>query len=242
MNKTVLITGATKGIGKAVSERLLHEGMDVVMTYSSDDTTANRVHNELQQRFPSRVHLLKADISDMQSIETIAAFLVEEKIALHSVIFNAGMTDRSDFLHIEPANWEKVFTANVHFPVFLLQRLYDVIEEGGCVVFTGSLMAVHPHSVSLAYGVTKSAIHALVKNLVKFFADKHVRINGVAPGFVDTEWQKTKPAEIRENINRKLASGRFSTPEELTDIYWLLIHNQCMNGETVVCDGGYSYK
>lgn len=242
MSKTALITGATKGIGRAVCERLLQEGMEVVMTYASDDTTARQVYNELQEHFPGRIHLIKADVSALESVEIIAAFLTQRNITLHCVVFNAGMTDRSDFLQIEPGNWLKVFTANVHFPVFLLQRLYSNMEEGGCVVFTGSLMAIHPHSVSLAYGVTKSSVHALVKNLVKFFTEKHIRVNGVAPGFVDTEWQKAKPAAIRENINRKLASGRFSTPEELTDVYWLLINNQCMNGEIVVCDGGYSYK
>lgn len=243
MNKTALVTGATKGIGKAVCERLLKEGLSLVMTYASDDEAALVVADDFRSRFPeARIELLKADISDLASVETIATFLSNEKIVLYSVIFNAGMTDRSDFLEIQQDNWQKVFAANVHFPVFLLQRLYPIIEEGGSVVFTGSLMAVHPHSVSLVYGVTKSAVHSLVKNLVKFFTGKHIRVNGVAPGFVDTEWQKTKPAEIRENINKKLASGRFSTPGELTDIYWLLVSNGAMNGEIVVCDGGYSYK
>ena len=242
MSKTALITGATKGIGKAVSERLLAEGMSVVMTYSTDDVTARRVCGDFEQRFPGKVRLLKADVSDLKSIDVITSFLEDQQITLHCVVFNAGMTDRSDFLQIEPENWLKVFNANVHFPVFLMQKLYPNFEEGGCVVFTGSLMAIHPHSVSLAYGVAKASVHALVKNLVKFFAGKQIRVNAVAPGFVDTEWQKTKPAEIRENINRKLALGRFCTPEELTDVYWLLINNQYMNGEIVVCDGGYSYR
>lgn len=241
-SKTALVTGATKGIGKAVCERLLKEGMSVVMTYSSDETTASLVWNEFEQRFPSKVMLLKADISDLNSVDTISHFLAEQQISLSCVVFNAGMTDRSDFQQIEPENWLKVFNANVHFPVFLMQKLYSSFEVGGCVVFTGSLMAIHPHSVSLAYGVTKASVHALVKNLVKFFAGRNIRVNAVAPGFVDTEWQKTKPTEIRDNINRKLALGRFCTPEELTDVYWLLINNQYMNGEIVVCDGGYSYK
>lgn len=242
MSNTALITGATKGIGKAVCERLLNEGMSVVMTYSSDDATAGEVSREFEERFPGKTRLLKADISDLHSIDIIDAFLSELNVTLNCVVFNAGMTDRSDFLQIEPENWLKVFNANVHFPVFLMQKLFPVFEEGGSVVFTGSLMAIHPHSVSLAYGVTKASVHALVKNLVKFFAEKKVRVNAVAPGFVDTEWQKTKPAEIRNNINRKLALGRFCTPQELTDVYWLLINNQYMNGEIVVCDGGYSYR
>jgi 3-oxoacyl-[acyl-carrier protein] reductase len=90
--------------------------------------------------------------------------------------------------------------------------------------------------------VTKSAVHALTKNLVKFLTPYHIRVNAIAPGFVDTEWQKNKPQEIRRNIENKLASGRFCLPEELADVYKLLIENQYINGEIIVVDGGYSYK
>ncbi len=141
-------------------------------------------------------------------------------------------------------DWERVFFGNIHFPVFLLQRVVaaGLIEKGGSVVFTGSLMGIEPHSVSLAYGVTKSAVHALVKNLVKFLSPYEIRVNGVAPGFVDTEWQKTKPVEIRQNMERKVSLGRFCTPEEVADVYQMLIENNYFNGEVIVVDGGYSYK
>jgi 3-oxoacyl-[acyl-carrier protein] reductase len=242
MNRTAIVTGATKGIGKAVCIRLLKEGWTVLVTYANDTETATTVFAEFLDMAPGRVYLLQADNSDLSSINRIADFLNEHDMTVDAVIFNAGITDRSDFHSIKLENWEKVFTANVHFPVFLLQKIYSRLNEKGCITFTGSLMGIQPHSVSLAYGVAKAAVHALVKNLVKFFTDKQIRVNAVAPGFVDTEWQKTKPAEIRNNITNKLASGRFCTPEELTDVYMMLINNQYMNGEIVVCDGGYSYK
>jgi len=242
MNRTAIVTGATKGIGKAVCVRLLQEGWTVLVTYANDTKTANAVFADFVELAPGRVYLLQADNSDLGSIGCIDDFLNEHELTVDAVIFNAGMTDRSDFHSITPENWEKVFTANVHFPVFLLQKIYPRLNENGSVTFTGSLMGIQPHSVSLVYGVTKATVHALVKNMVKFFTEKQIRVNAVAPGFVDTEWQKTKPAEIRTNINNKLASGRFCTPEELTDVYMLLINNQYMNGEIVVCDGGYNYK
>lgn len=242
MSKTALVTGATKGIGKAVSIRLLNEGWNLIATYASDNESANISYAEFCEIAPGQVHLLKADISDLESVGIIDGFLSEHNITIDAVVFNAGITDRADFHDIKPENWAKVFTANVHFPVFLLQKIYPILNTGGSVTFTGSLMAIQPHSVSLAYGVTKASVHALVKNMVKFFVDKQIRVNAVAPGFVDTEWQKNKPAEIRKNITNKLASGRFCSPEELTDVYMLLINNNYMNGEIVVCDGGYSYK
>ena len=103
-------------------------------------------------------------------------------------------------------------------------------------------MGIQPHSVSLAYGVTKSAVHALVKNMVKFLTPYELRVNAVAPGFVDTEWQKAKPAEIRKSIENKVSLGRFCDPEELAEVYKMLIENSYFNGEVVVVDGGYSYK
>ena len=166
----------------------------------------------------------------------------ENNLLLDAVVFNAGLTCRDSFEDLSLADWERVFFANVHFPVFLLQRIVQLINKGGSVVFTGSLMGIQPHSVSLAYGVTKSAVHALVKNMVKFLTPYELRVNAVAPGFVDTEWQKTKPAEIRRNIENKVALGRFCDPEELAEVYKMLIENSYFNGEVVVVDGGYSYK
>jgi len=236
------LTGGTKGIGKAVAERLLREGWDVTATFSEDSETAAKTFDEFNYFATDRFHLLKADIADFNCIELISEHLKTNNILLDAIIFNAGLTDRADFREIERENWLKVFNANLHFPVFLLQAIYDNLKENSCITFTGSLMAIHPHSVSLSYGVSKAAVHSLIKNLVKFLTDKKIRVNGVAPGFVDTEWQKNKPAEIRNNINNKMAAGRFCLPEEITDVYMLLINNQYINGEIVVCDGGYSFK
>ena len=242
MNKYVFITGGTKGIGKAVAECLAKAGYHLILTYAADKETADKSSRELAEKYGVSVLTLQADNSDMKSIDIIASFLIEKDLYLDALVMNAGMTCRDPFEKLQYQDWEKVFCANVHFPVFLLQRIVDRIRKGGSVVFTGSLMAIEPHSVSLAYGVTKSAVHSLVKNLVKFLVPYEVRVNGVAPGFVDTEWQKTKPAEIRQNIERKVSLGRFCDPAELAEVYKMLIENSYFNGEIVVVDGGYSYK
>ncbi len=242
-NRQALVTGGTKGIGKAIAQRLLSEGFDVILTYSADSQRAQTVQDEFNQSYPShKTYILQADITETSSIGLISDFLADNQIALDALIFNAGITDRTDFLNIDPEVWKRVFDANVHFPVFLLRKIYEQLNDGASVVFTGSLMGIHPHSVSLVYGVTKATVHALVKNLVKFLAPKSIRVNAIAPGFVDTEWQKTKPAEIKANINSKIALQRFCEPEELTDVYLMLLNNRYINGEIIVVDGGYSFK
>ncbi len=243
MEKWVLITGGTKGIGRAVAECLAKSGYQLVLTFASDVEAAEKARTELASHYGVEVHALQADNADItMSVELINRHLEERQLYLDAIIMNAGQTCRDAFEEIQWEDWERVFRANVHFPVFLLQRVVGRIRKGGSVVFTGSLMGIEPHSVSLAYGVTKSAVHSLVRNLVKFLVPYEVRVNGVAPGFVDTEWQKTKPAEIRRNIERKVALGRFCEPEEVAEVYKMLIENKYFNGEIVVVDGGYSYK
>jgi 3-oxoacyl-[acyl-carrier protein] reductase len=242
IKKRALITGGTKGIGKAVATSLAQAGYDLLLTYASDRDSARQTGEELQERYGADVRLLEADITGKQSIDKISACLEENFLRLDAIVFNAGLTCRDAFETMSAEDWEKVFFGNVHFPVFLLQRIVSLINEGGCIVFTGSAMGIHPHAASLSYGVTKSTVHALVKNLVKTLVPYHIRVNAIAPGFVDTDWQLTKPADIRRNIESKIALGRFCEPEEIAEVYKMAIENPYLNGEIIVVDGGYSYK
>lgn len=242
MDKTVFITGGTKGIGKAVACVFAKNGYSPILTYSSDDKTAEECAEEIKSSYGVEVSVLRADSTEKQSIDIIDSYLRTPGKQLDTVVFNAAVTLRTSFEETTFEQWDRVFYANVHFPVFLLQKIVRHIVQGGNIIFTGSLMGIQPHGTSLSYGVTKSATHALVKNLVKFMQPYKIRVNGVAPGFVDTDWQKTKPAEIRRNIENKIAAERFCLPAEVADVYLMLARNRYFNGEIVKIDGGYSYK
>jgi 3-oxoacyl-[acyl-carrier protein] reductase len=242
MKRYALVTGGTKGIGRSIAYALAKKGYNLLLTYSSDLVAAEAVSEKIQYEFSVDVALLKADVTEIQSISLIDHYLSDNEIFLDALVFNAGITCRDSFEAISLSDWQRVFFANVHFPVFLLQAIIGKLRKGSSVVFTGSLMGIEPHAVSLAYGVSKSAVHALVKNLVKFLVPYEVRVNAVAPGFVDTDWQKTKPAEIRKSIESKIAVGRFCEPDEIADVFLMLIENNYFNGEVVVVDGGYLYK
>ncbi len=236
-----LITGGTKGIGLAVARLLASKGYPLILTYGHDHEAARGAAAELAAHAPV-VELLEADATGTAGIDAIADALSERDITLRAVVMNAGITCRTPFEEITIEEWQQVFFANVHFPTFLIQRLLPRIERGGCVLFTGSLMGIEPHGMALPYGVSKSAVHALTRNLVKHLEPYGIRVNAVAPGFVDTEWQKTKPAEIRRSIESKVALHRFALPEEIAEAFLFLLTNAYCNGEILTLDGGYSFR
>ena len=121
VGKRVLITGGTKGIGKAVASCLARAGYNLILTYASDEKEALRVADDLLQQYNVDTCVLQADISDRKSIEKIESFLTERSMRLDVVIFNAGLTCRDPFEELDMAEWERVFFANVHF----LYRIFD---------------------------------------------------------------------------------------------------------------------
>lgn len=185
---------------------------------------------------------MQADITDDASIPVLRDVIADLPAPLDALVLNAGLTDRSSFEELTPEAWNRVLHANLTYPVFLIQALLPHFAEGASVVFTGSSLGIYPHSMSLPYGVTKSGVHALTKNLVKFLAPHGIRVNAIAPGFVATEWQKTKPVEIVASINSKISVNRFADPDEIADAYLTVIDNPYFNGEVLSIDGGYSYR
>lgn len=241
--KTAFITGGSKGIGLAICEMLCQNGWCVVITYLNDKDTAEQVTNLLNIKYQnSKVIPLRVDCSDINSINLISDFLEINNLFLDVVIFNSGLTDRSSFEDLDILNWKKVFDTNLNFPVFFLKQQLPKLNKNTSVIFTSSLMGIQPHSLSLSYGVSKASVNALVKNLVKFLAPYDIRVNAVAPGFVNTEWQKEKPLNIKNNIKNKISLGRFCEPSELVNVYLMLIENQYINGEIISVDGGYGLK
>jgi 3-oxoacyl-[acyl-carrier protein] reductase len=238
--KYSIVTGGTKGIGKAICRKLLMRGFSVIAVDINEDALTTKQEFEIE--FPGLFYIIKCDLSDTKNITNLFSEVSIITQSVEVLILNAGITVRKGIEDITLEEWETVMAVNVTTPLFLIQRLLPLLNNGSNIIFTGSSMAVFPHSVSLSYGVTKSAVHALVKNLVKFLAPLGIRVNCVSPGFVDTEWQKEKPQQIRENIMNKISLKRFAEPEEIASVYMFIIDNQYLNGEIISIDGGYSYQ
>ncbi len=240
--KYAVVTGGTKGIGREICQKLLIRGFSVISVHNDIDTPDQPARQWPGKEFKDLYYKIKCDLSSTGNIQYLYSEVKSITDSLDVLVLNAGKTIRKGIADMTIEEWESVLAVNVTTPLFLIQKFLPYLNKGGNIIFTGSAMAVFPHSVSLAYGISKSAVHSMVKNLVKFLIPFDIRVNCVAPGFVDTEWQKNKPPEVRESINKKISLKRFAEPEEIAAVFMFIIDNPYINGEIIAVDGGYSYQ
>lgn len=238
--KYAIVTGATKGIGLGIARMLLDEGYFVTLTYAHDENAATLCREQLSE-WTGSFEILKVDQADKEAMKVFAQAM-RMKPSIDCLVCNTGTTLRKSLSETTDEDWERVMQVNVNSNVYLVRDLFDKFSMDSRIVFIGSLMAIRPHATSLAYGVTKAALHALALNLVKCFEGTGTTVNAIAPGFVETEWQKDKPQEIRENIYKKTAIKRFASIDEIVDAVRFCIRNAFVNGSVIEISGGYSFK
>lgn len=230
--KTAIVTGGTSGIGLGVAKMLIDKGYKVYATYVGADFTEN-IEN---------FKAIKVDQSNRKDLYTFINCIKEECTSIDCIICNAGMSIRKSFTETTDNDWDAMMEVAVNSHYILVRELYNLIPGGSRIIFTGSQMGLMPHAMVLSYGVTKAAVHALAKNLVKEFEGTGTTVNAIVPGFVETPWQKEKPEEIKQNIYKKTAIHRFATVDEVVDAYRFCIDNSFVNGSLIEVNGGYCYK
>lgn len=239
--KTALVTGGTKGIGHGVVLDLIKREYQVILTYSSDDSSAQALKSELGENC-DRLFLYKVNHQHKGEILEFCELVKQRFSRIDVLVCNAGISNRTPYVNQSDEDFEDVMQVSLFSHSSIIRELFLHLNKGSRIVFIGSMMAIYPHSVSVAYGVAKAAVHALALNLVKVFEGTMTTINVVAPGFVDTDWQKDKPMEIRQNICNKTAMGRFASVSEIVNAVLFCVDNEFVNGSIIEVSGGYSYK
>lgn len=229
--KYAIVTGGTSGIGLGVAKMLLSKGYYVFATYAGACPKASMENYEA----------IRTDQTDRKDVYEFISYVKSKTDHLDCIVCNAGITIRKSFTDTRDEDWDNMMEVAVNSHYIMVREFFPIIPYGSRIIFTGSQMGLMPHAMVLAYGVSKAAVHALTKNLVKEFEGTGTTVNAVVPGFVDTLWQKEKPEEIKQNIYRKTAIHRFAKVEEIVDVYRFCIDNPFVNGSLIEVNGGYNF-
>lgn len=242
-DKIAVVTGSTKGIGRAIGIKLLEEGNKVIFNYAKDINQANELKKFLIERGFSKFYIVQAELSTEDGLQKFVEQILNITNRIDYLVLNAGVTNRSKMDSIDISSWQKIMDTNLNIPFFIVQKLASYItNKEGRIIFIGSILGNYPHSLSIPYGVSKAGVHMLSQYLVKEFEARQITVNTIIPGFIDTPWQKDKEIDHRKRIESKIAKGRFGLPEEVANLCFHIIQNEYINGANIPIDGGYCYK
>lgn len=239
--KTALVTGASRGIGRASALALARAGAQVLVHYSRGAAEAEEVATEIRS-LGGRADTVTADLSVADAPHKLARQvrgIVGDRLDV--LVANAGVSKAAIIEETTIEDFDRLFAVNVRAPFFLVQQLLPILGNGSSIVLLSSLAAHAVVGAIPAYSATKGAIDTLVKHLAAALGERGIRVNAVAPGIVATEMSNfTKTDAGREYALGIQAVKRLAQPEDLSGVVAFLASDDArwINGDTIRVDGG----
>ena len=243
MNKNVLVTGGTRGIGEAISREFAKKGYDIIINYVNSNIKAQNLKQELEKEYNIKVLPIKADISNEKEIKNMVDIAIKEFGKIDVLVNNAGIVIDREFENRTVEDWKKTLDINLIAP-FVLTKLVGkemMKQKSGAIInisSTNGLNTYYPTSVD--YDASKSGLISLTYDSSVQFAP-YVRVNCVAPGWVNTEMNKELSEDFVEEETERILVKRFAEPEEIAKVVAFLASEDAsyVNSTVIKVDGGW---
>jgi len=232
--KRALVTGSSRGIGKAIATELIRRGAAVAVAYHAQAQGAETVAG----LDPSgRSFAVPLDVQDRASIRRAKATIGERWAALDIIVNNAGINKPNDFDKIEDADWDAVLGTNLAGPFKVVQECLPLLNEGGAIVNISSVSGQYGGPRTTHYAVSKAGLISLTQNLAIFCAPRNIRVNAVSPGLIESEMAK---AAANLPVADKILLKRMGKPDEVAKTVAFLVSDDAsyITAQTINVNGG----
>lgn len=241
--RVALITGGSRGIGRAIAIRLAEHGMDVVVNYVRHRKDAQDTATEVE-KFGRRCLLVKANVAKEDDVQAMFETIKKEFGTLDVLVSNAASGVLKPALELTERHWDWAMDINAKALLGLVQNGLPLMKEGARVIAVSSLGSVRAIRNYTTVGASKAALESLVRHLAVELGPRGIRVNTVSAGAVDTDALKKFPnrGEILDNAMARTPLGRLTTPDDVADVALFLCSNlaDMIQGQVVTVDGGYA--
>lgn len=239
--KVALITGGTRGIGKAIALKFAKEGYDLVINYVSDRVDLEELKKEFEE-YNTEILFCKADVLDYDACENMLKNVIKKFGKVDVLINNAGITKDNLLMRMKQEDFDAVINVNLKgtFNVTKVAIPYMIKKRTGKIVNISSVVGVSGNLGQCNYAASKAGIIGFTKSIAKELASRNILANCVAPGFIETDMTEVLSDNIKENISSQIPLRRMGTPEEIAKTVYFLAgeENTYITGQVLNVDGG----
>jgi len=239
--KTAVVTGASRGIGRAIALQLAKEGANVVVNFSGSEQKAAQVVEEIQG-LGAQAIAVQANISDSESVQQLMNASLEQFGSIDILVNNAGITRDNLLMRMKEDEWDDVINTNLK-GVFLCTKVVTrqmMKQRAGRIINISSIVGVMGNAGQANYVAAKAGVIGLTKTVARELASRNILVNAIAPGFITTEMTETLPEDVKSSMLSQIPLAKLGQPEDIAKAVVFLASDDAsyMTGQTLHIDGG----
>lgn len=239
MSKVIIVTGASRGIGRNIAYNLAVNGYNVIANYNNSENEAIRLKQELQEKGID-IDIFKANVSKRNEVKKLIDFVINKYNKIDVLINNAGIAQEKLFTDITEEEFDTMMKVNLYSVFYTTQEVvkYMIKEHSGCIINISSIYGISGGSCEVHYSMTKAGVDGMTKALAKELGPSNIRVNSVAPGAIDTDMNKYVTEEEWKEIINQTPLMRKGNPIDITRCIKWLVEDEFTTGQIISPNGG----
>ena len=236
-NKVALVTGGSRGIGRACALKLAEAGVNVVINYAGNDEAAEKTVKDIEA-FGVKACKKKFNVADKEAVDTAIKEIVDEFGKIDILVNNAGITRDGLFMRMSDAQWLDVINTNLNSAYFVTNPVSKLMikQRSGAIINMASISGIYGNAGQANYSTAKAGLIGFTKALAKELASRNIRVNAVAPGFIQTDMTKDLPMDA---IVERIPLKKLGNPEDVAAaVKFLALDTDYITGQVLSVDGG----
>ena len=239
--KIAIVTGASRGIGRAIAKMLAENDYILIANYNKSETEAIKLKEELENQ-NKQIEIFKADVSKREEVKKLVEFTLNKYKKIDVLVNNAGISKSGLFTDVTDSDWNEIIQNNLYSAFCVTQEVLPnmIHNKNGCIINISSIWGLVGASCESIYSISKAGIDAMTKSLAKELGPSNIRVNSIAPGFIDTDMNKGySPSDVNAIIE-ETPLQKIGQPEDIAKCVNWLVEDKFTTGQVIAINGGWN--